>query len=84
MSKGYLIVGAIAAAVLLLVAKKIGNAKPKTVGGAPVSGQAALLATLANTQVTLANGAVLDTGNGVIFDPITGQYTNVYTGAVIY
>ncbi len=88
MNKKHLMIGAVAVLVgLLMLSKNKKAAAVKTVGGAPVSTgatQAALLATLANTQITLANGAVLDTGNGVIFDPITGSYTNTLTGAIIY
>ncbi len=85
MDKKYLIVGALALAVLFMAQKSAQAKAVKTVGGAPAAGsQAALLSAIAGTQVTLANGATLDLGNGVIFDPVSGKYVNVYTGATIY
>ena len=43
-------------------------------------GTADLLSSLAGQQVTLGNGNVMDTSNGVVYDPLTGAYTNVFTG----
>lgn len=85
MNKKYLILAAVAAVGLFLVQKsaKAGAART-TMGAQPFNAPAALLSTLANTQIELANGAVLDTGNGVIFDPITGNYTDTFAGALIY
>lgn len=70
---------------LFLLSKNKKAAAVKTANGAPAfNAPAALLSTLANTQITLSNGAVLDTENGAIFDPLIGNYTNVYTGTQIY
>lgn len=78
-----IIVFAMAALALLVIKKS--RAAPKANAGAPAFGtQAQLLANLAGQVVTLAGGAVLDTGTGTIFDPVSGRYTNVYTGQLVY
>lgn len=50
-----------------------------TTGGAPVGSLASLLGTL-----ELSSGHILDTGTGTIYDPLTGNYTNIATGQIIY
>lgn len=45
-----------------------------------VAGQAVL----PGAQYELSTGHVIDTGNGVIYDPTTGDYVNVLTGQVIF
>lgn len=85
MNKKYLIIAALAALGLFVVQKSArASAARTTMGAQPFNAQAALLSTLADTQIELANGAVLDTGNGVIFDPLTGNYTNLFTNQMIY
>lgn len=85
MSKKYLMLAALAAVALFVVQKSARAATARTTMGAkPFNASAALLSTLANTQIELVNGAVLDTGNGVIFDPLSGSYTNTFTGELIY
>ena len=77
MKTQYLIAAALAAVAVFLIAKSSRVAGTGT-------GAAALLSTLANQQVTLANGSVIDIGSGVIFDPVTGNYTRVSTGEIVY
>jgi uncharacterized membrane protein len=73
-----IIIGALAALAAYLMFSK------KTPAAPSVASTAGLLSTLANQQVTLANGNVLDTGNGVVYDPLTGNYTNTMTGQILY
>jgi len=71
-----LLAGMVAAGAFLLFR---GRGVATVAGGAPVGSLASLLGTL-----ELSSGHVLDTQTGTIYDPLTGNYTNIATGQIIY
>lgn len=71
-----LLAGVVAAGVFLLFR---GRGVAAATGGAPVGSLASLLGML-----ELSSGHILDTETGTIYDPLTGNYTNIATGQIIY
>lgn len=83
-----LILCAAAAVAFLFLGKKAGaggaNNAPFVGANTPSGKNTALDSIFGSIQATLGNGNILDTQTGVIFDPLTGNYTDIYTGAIIY
>lgn len=80
-----MLVAVAAGAFLLLSGKSQGAQLAPFDGENPLGLKAAAMdSVFGSLQATLGNGNVLDTSTGVVYDPLTGNYTNIYTGQIIY